>query len=121
MGIIRAGYVAFPISPRNSAIGIANLLVKTKCTFLFVSEDAPMESLAEEALGMLGSDPELIQHSKVHQLALPTFDGLFPEKDDGFKPLPPFRTPSVDTPVFILHSSGALLRFLHILALISLP
>jgi acyl-CoA synthetase (AMP-forming)/AMP-acid ligase II len=105
MGIIRAGYVAFPISPRNSALGVANLLVKTKCVHMFVSEDLAMKTLAENALEILRSDPELSKHPKVHKLSLPTFDYLYPEEDDAFEPLSPFKC-SIDTPAFILHSSG---------------
>jgi hypothetical protein len=106
MGIIRTGYVAFPISTRNSAIGVATLLYKTKCCYLFASEDAAMQTLADEALEKLKSVEEFKTHPKVHKLPLPTFEHLFPGKDDHFQPLPPFEVPSLDAPALILHSSG---------------
>ena len=108
MGIIRAGLVAFPISTRNSAIGIATLLFKTNCTHLFVSEDAAMQNLARNALDLLQSENEFKGYPKVNKLTLPSFDYLFPEKDDNFTPLEKLKVASLGIPALILHSSGSL-------------
>ncbi|EEB95171.1 hypothetical protein MPER_05903, partial [Moniliophthora perniciosa FA553] len=37
-GIMRAGYQAFPISTRNSAVGIAHLVRTTRVKYMFVGE-----------------------------------------------------------------------------------
>lgn len=106
MGIIRAGFVAFPVSTRNSAVGVANLLYETKCEFLFVSEDASMQTLASDALNYLKASDSLKNHAPVHQLVVPSIAELLPQQDDNFAPLPPFKPASMNTPALILHSSG---------------
>ncbi|KAF8196149.1 hypothetical protein BJ912DRAFT_846943 [Pholiota molesta] len=47
VGIMKAGFTAFPISTRNSADGVAHLLAKTSSRLLFASADAAVARLAE--------------------------------------------------------------------------
>ena len=49
------GFVAFPLSPRNSAAVTAHLLQTTGVSLVFVSEDAAMQALAAEAVKILSA------------------------------------------------------------------
>ncbi|KAF7353828.1 Acetyl-CoA synthetase-like protein [Mycena venus] len=85
-GILRAGYQAFPVSPRNSDVAIAHLLQSTGCTHVFVSGDNAMQkpghcSGCETVFLFAPSDPAIS--------------------------LPPMRKVGLDAPAVILHSSGS--------------
>ncbi|KAJ6588257.1 acetyl-CoA synthetase-like protein [Mycena capillaripes] len=97
-GILRAGYQAFPISPRNSDIAIAHLLQSTDCTHVFVSADDAMQKLAGAAVGRMSA--------KIKLLPVPTFEELFAPSDPPVL-LPPMHKTSLDAPAVILHSSGS--------------
>ncbi|KAJ6599959.1 hypothetical protein DFH09DRAFT_970599 [Mycena vulgaris] len=100
-GILRAGYQAFPISPRNSDVAVAHLLRSTSCAHVFVSADAAMQKLAgaaAEKISALGGELKII--------SMPTFDELF-EASDAFESLPPMDKVGLDEPAIILHSSGS--------------
>ena len=56
LAILRAGHVAFPLSTRNSASAVAHLVRTTGLSALFVSRDAGMGRLVEEALEILKKD-----------------------------------------------------------------
>ncbi|KAI0746390.1 acetyl-CoA synthetase-like protein [Daedaleopsis nitida] len=95
LGILRAGHIAFPISPRNSAAAVAHLLRTTGCKHVIVSQDAYTQSVTGEAM------------STVEQVTLhPTFvlSDLLSATNDAID------TPAVkfnrDDPAVILHSSG---------------
>ncbi|KAG5729986.1 Linear gramicidin synthase subunit D [Termitomyces sp. T112] len=100
-GIIRAGFTAFPISPRNSDVGINNLLQKTGAKYMFISRDSAMQGMAAAALEIPGVDG-------VQLLEIPTFDALYGVKvleEPVF--LPPVVKQNIDSTVMILHSSGS--------------
>ncbi|KAG5341463.1 hypothetical protein C0989_010220 [Termitomyces sp. Mn162] len=99
-GIIRAGFTAFPISPRNSDVGINNLLQKTGAKYMFISRDSAMQGMAAAALEIPGVDG-------VQLLEIPTFDALYGVKvleEPVF--LPPVVKQNIDSTVMILHSSA---------------
>ncbi|KAJ7596093.1 hypothetical protein C8J56DRAFT_395210 [Mycena floridula] len=111
-GIMRAGYQAFPISSRNSAMGIAHLIQKTRTKYLFVSADSAVQRLALGACehpsigGSVGSN--------LHILDMPAFETLLGPSSasmgipqEEFAPLPPMIPPDCSDPAFILHSSGS--------------
>ncbi|TBU38867.1 acetyl-CoA synthetase-like protein [Dichomitus squalens] len=102
LGILRAGHVAFPISPRNSAAAVADLLSKTKCTQLLASRDPHMSDLVKDALAGLGG---------VKQHAMPQYEDLFPsgvaESDDDARDFLVMPKYDLDSPAMILHSSGS--------------
>ena len=50
LGVLRAGHTAFPISSRNSAAAVVDLLSKTGCSHVFVSPDPRIRDLAGEVL-----------------------------------------------------------------------
>ncbi|GLB41023.1 putative acetyl-CoA synthetase-like protein [Lyophyllum shimeji] len=99
-GIVRAGYRAFPISPRNSDVGVANLLQQMDVRYLFVSKDKAMQTIAASAVKRLAVDG-------IKVLEVPTFATLYGVDDATFQPLPPPRKRDIDTTVMILHSSGS--------------
>lgn len=101
LGILRAGHVAFPISPRNSAAAVANLLSKTKCNQIFVSQDPHMSSLVDQAIAGL---------DHVTQHAMPLFEDLFlpreTEDHSRVHSAPEMPQYDLEGPALILHSSG---------------
>ncbi|KAG6837399.1 putative NRPS-like protein biosynthetic cluster [Arthromyces matolae] len=103
-GIMHAGFVPFPISPRNSDIGVANLLQKTKAKYMFTSKDNAMQGLAESALEVPGVDG-------VQILSIPSFDELY-RTDDSYMMAAPGQTfpraINAKCTALILHSSDAM-------------
>ncbi len=97
-GIIRAGYVCFVISPRNSAPAVVHLLKTTGCGIVFTSNDSAMQSLIGDALEGLESPPSVGQ--------VPGFSELYKDDEAGFERLPAFHLPNMDVPILICHSSG---------------
>ncbi|EJC99569.1 acetyl-CoA synthetase-like protein [Fomitiporia mediterranea MF3/22] len=55
LGLMRAGIQPFPISIRNSAIGVANMLQQTTACHIFVSADDAMQKVCRSALEEIGS------------------------------------------------------------------
>ncbi|KIK61185.1 hypothetical protein GYMLUDRAFT_43259 [Collybiopsis luxurians FD-317 M1] len=104
LGIMHLGFTPFPISTRNSALGVAHLLKKAEVVQLYVSNDSAMQKLAHDALRHMkesGDDsPDII--NMVHSTQLyhskhdPESD---PEKLKG--------NMSLDSITMILHSSGS--------------
>ena len=72
LGIMRAGCVVFPVSPRNSPVAVAHLLAKTETRHVFVSPDAANQSLITTASDSLAGSFKFNVH------ATPTFEDLFP-------------------------------------------
>ncbi|KAK0453913.1 hypothetical protein EV421DRAFT_2007167 [Armillaria borealis] len=107
MGLQRANYVIFPISPRNSAPAVAHLLHEVGVEHVLVGRDSSMQVLSRDALNILGSQ---YPSSDLPQLSpVPVFEDLF---------LPDWqtRTNSDDLPLLsvdpstaglYLHSSGS--------------
>ncbi|GJE91046.1 acetyl-CoA synthetase-like protein [Phanerochaete sordida] len=102
-GICRAGFIAFPISPRNSPEAVAHLLAETGVSYIFVGVEDALQRLwaaAAEALRADGATPPWMH-------AVPAFRTLYPaERDPHFKllPVPDARWDDV---TIILHSSGS--------------
>ena len=96
-----AGHTPFPISIRNSAPAIAQLIRQTSMSVLLVSSDSAMQRLAHEAEGILAREDYAVQI-----LPLPAFKDLYDGSEVGeFRRIPVTE----DTPALILHSSGMLL------------
>ncbi|KZV70689.1 acetyl-CoA synthetase-like protein [Peniophora sp. CONT] len=100
MAIMTLGYVAFPLSPRNSAVVTAHLLEVTNASMVFASEDVSMQALATEAIKILGEKGVRVRPSPMVKL-------------DDVKELNAGRGHAVavteiadDDVTFILHSSG---------------
>lgn len=109
IGILRAGYTAFPISPRISAAGVAHLLQQTRARYMFVSDDMAMQSLAAAACdhpsigGTVGASVDLLR--------TPSFERLFGQSSEAsapdFIPLPPMTPPAMGDPAIITYSCGS--------------
>ncbi|KAI0746343.1 acetyl-CoA synthetase-like protein [Daedaleopsis nitida] len=102
LGILRAGHTAFPISPRNGAAAVAELLRRTRGRYLLVSKDGHASTLAQEALR---SVDDVVAHPMFE------FEHLFPSapgSGDGLEVsetgLP--TTYDLDAAALIIHSSG---------------
>ena len=98
MGILCAGHVVFPISPRNSPAAVEDLLRKTKCAHIFLSQDAHVTGVVRDALADLGG---------VSQHTMPQFRDLYPAQD-AHEVADALETPTYgpESLAIILHSSG---------------
>ena len=105
---MRAGYIPFVISPKNSAIAIAHLLKVTNCSTIFVGGGEAVHALAQEASSSSDRSIEL--------LPLPTFDDLYSasHETNSAEQLPCFPIDCVDKTALIAHSSGDLQTFLKL-------
>jgi acyl-CoA synthetase (AMP-forming)/AMP-acid ligase II len=93
---MRAGFIPFPISPRNSAIAVAHLINVTKSRYVLVSSDTAMQ-------GLYTSARERIESTEVQVFDMPTFEQLYGTECE---PLPPLKDKKIDDSAIILHSSG---------------
>ncbi|KAG8763161.1 hypothetical protein FRC11_005892 [Ceratobasidium sp. 423] len=103
LGILRAGLVPFPISPRVSVAAICHLLIVTETCYM-VSGGGP-------AIDRLVKSIQSAMEESKHQfdaIRLPTFKELFrPHSGDTFESFPDIVPSSRDSVVAILHSSGS--------------
>ncbi|KAM5543844.1 hypothetical protein V8D89_002461, partial [Ganoderma adspersum] len=99
-GIIQAGHLAFHISTRNGSAAVADLLRRTDCKHILVSQDDHITGVVREAL----RDVEGIE---VHQLK--TFDELFTTGADegGLDRGTDAMLPNMFDSAILLHSSGS--------------
>ncbi|KAK0447907.1 uncharacterized protein EV420DRAFT_1713021 [Desarmillaria tabescens] len=107
MSILRANYVFFPISPRNSAQAVAHLLHKVGVQHVLIGRDASMQALARDALEVLKSQ-YLVTEPPETSVA-PAFEDLFlPEwqKNTSAEDLP-LKEVDPDSTIMYLHSSGS--------------
>ncbi|KZT61197.1 acetyl-CoA synthetase-like protein [Calocera cornea HHB12733] len=121
--ILRAGFVAFPISTRNSVPAVEHLIKATSCQYIVGSvptAGAPATALQETTADVLALLP------CVHLLDVPKYTDLYPRLES--EPVKPYnaqedasRTPTLPhvqtfpeyanvtktSPLMILHSSGS--------------
>jgi acyl-CoA synthetase (AMP-forming)/AMP-acid ligase II len=104
VGIMKAGFTAFPISTRNSADGIAHLLAKTSSRLLFASADAAVARLAEASCSIFAADNEGVC---VPRVVVPAFEYFYNASPQAGEAVPTrvISDPST-TPCVIIHSSG---------------
>ena len=103
LGVLRAGFTIFPISPRNSPEAVAHLLKKTGSSHLLVGGEPKFRNLAATSLELLRADG----HPEIHFCDMPHFGDLYPhdDSDKQFEDYPAVRF-DPDAPSLILHSSG---------------
>ncbi|KAG2140138.1 putative aminoadipate reductase [Suillus clintonianus] len=110
MGIIFAGLVPFPMSPRNSAAAIISMMHKTKCCRLIVTWHS-LASLIDDIKANFVS--HVTQTSQLQIDEIPALKHLYPAlvsgtQDEAFVPYPSPAPPSYKNDVlFYLHSSGS--------------
>lgn len=106
-GLVRAGFIPFPMSPRNSAPAVASLMERTKCHRI-VSQPT-FTSLTDAICAALPTDyPAQVDN-------LPAFIDVFPALASTFDPPksvpglypPAIRSYSPSDVVLYLHSSGS--------------
>ncbi|KAF8555340.1 putative nonribosomal peptide synthetase [Imleria badia] len=104
-GLSVAGWVPFPVSPRNSAAAVINMMKKTNCSRI-VTVDHAHKALID------GIRHE-IQGAELTVYELPGFRCAFPKLGqevaaDSFIPYPPSpKRPDLDSPAIYIHSSGS--------------
>ncbi|KAF8890512.1 hypothetical protein CPB84DRAFT_1784727 [Gymnopilus junonius] len=104
IAILRAGYIAFAISPRNSPAAVAHLLYKVGVNHLLVGHEASMIELSNESLELLSSNyPEAAQPKRT---PIPLFEDLYLEADDDPNDIP-FEKRDLNDVVVYMHSSGS--------------
>ncbi|KAI9464124.1 acetyl-CoA synthetase-like protein [Lactarius psammicola] len=104
VGILRAGFAVFPISPRNSPEAIAHLLKKTAARHLLVGGEPMLQKLAATSLELLRADGQ----PETPISNIPHFEDLYPHESShvDFKYYPAVKF-DLDAPALILHSSGS--------------
>ncbi|KAG6916589.1 putative NRPS-like protein biosynthetic cluster [Tephrocybe rancida] len=104
-GLIVAGLVPFPISPRNTAASVATLLAKTSCHRLVVGDSVLTSHIP-------GVKAALVDY-QVSIENMPSLASVYPYlaqevAEHPFEPYPlPIKRPSVSDTCLILHSSGS--------------
>ena len=101
MGILRTGFRAFSISPRNSIPAVAALLSKTNTSHIFHSTEEKIMSIIDGALVNLPVEHGITLHT------MPTFEDLYPLSgvNANFEP-EPLANINMSSPAVIYHSSG---------------
>ena len=103
IGILRAGHIAFPISPRNSPEAIAHLLLSVSATHILVSSDPTIQSQYESTENLLRGKLE------PKKIGKPTHCDFFVEYDSDseslFEPVPLAKI-DVNSIACIYHTSG---------------
>ncbi|EKM51191.1 uncharacterized protein PHACADRAFT_263199 [Phanerochaete carnosa HHB-10118-sp] len=100
IGVQRAGFVAFPVSPRNSPAAVAHLLTKTGSEYLLVGPEPALQELAATALGIMRESNTALPH-KAQMLV---FEDLYNNAPVEF--LPPVHA-DFDDLTIMMHSSGS--------------
>jgi acyl-CoA synthetase (AMP-forming)/AMP-acid ligase II len=106
MSCLRANYVPFPISPRNSPSAVANLISKAGVRHLLIGREPAMAHLAEDAIGILKEEYSTTAVPDVSYV--PSFEDLFISASDTRHTLEdvPFEYHGPDAAACIIHSSG---------------
>ncbi|KAF8161947.1 hypothetical protein K438DRAFT_1909851 [Mycena galopus ATCC 62051] len=107
MSCMRANYIVFPISPRNSPSAVAHLVDKVGVKHILVGQEPAMMDLATTALNILKSDYP--QRKSPDLSRVPLFEDIFlPESDRTMKPdTLPYEYKGPDATACIMHSSGS--------------
>ncbi|KAI0091717.1 hypothetical protein BDY19DRAFT_904330 [Irpex rosettiformis] len=100
-GILRAGYSAFVISPRNSAAAVTYLLTRVSVSHVFVGSEDLLQDVSTEALKTIGDNGIQVPSTS----RFPLFESLY-TKNSNFTQLPVLDVQWDDQAVY-LHSSGS--------------
>ncbi|RDB20302.1 Non-canonical non-ribosomal peptide synthetase FUB8 [Hypsizygus marmoreus] len=108
-GLIVAGLVPFPISPRNSPAAVVNLLQKTSCHRLIATQVTLKPLIDGVNAHIAAEDPDFTLLIEEIPSLTTSYPKLGREKsEDTFQPYPPPTShPSVNDVSMYLHSSGS--------------
>lgn len=103
---MRANFIAFPISPRNSPMAVAHLINKVGVTHVFVGREQALIDLNNNAFTILKRSYPSIPLPG--QSSMPLFDDLFlPPSEHVLSPQDiPYERTNPDSVIIIIHSSG---------------
>lgn len=112
MGLLKAGLVPFPMSPRKSAAGIISILRATDCHRILATRStlqALLDSIVFELQSQPGADGNQFDLSIEEP---PEFNIRYPHLGresigDTFTPYPYLYKPDMDSIALYLHSSGS--------------
>ncbi|KAJ6471946.1 hypothetical protein C8R45DRAFT_1013633 [Mycena sanguinolenta] len=107
MSCLRANYIVFPISPRNSPSAIAHLLSDVGVEHILIGHEPAMMELATAALTILKNDSP---HAPCPDISyIPLFEDLFlPAAERTILPEDlPYEYKGPDAPACVIHSSGS--------------
>ncbi|PBL02838.1 acetyl-CoA synthetase-like protein [Armillaria gallica] len=110
MSLLRANFILFPISPRNSALAVAHLLHKVEVQYVLVGRDVSMQDLARDSLDILKSQYSYSLDDLPNLSPVPVFEELFLQHwQDGLSKSDDLPLTSVDPDAIVLylHSSGS--------------
>ena len=96
-----AGFILFPISPRNSPAAVAHLLTTVPTDLLLVGREPSMQNLVNGAFDLMKSANTQVP-TTLHMLI---FADLFPANSEPVDSLPPLSF-NPDDVATIVHSSG---------------
>lgn len=108
---MRANYIAFPISPRNSATAIAHLINKVGVTHVLIGREQALVDLANDAFTIVKQSypsKSLPDHSSIpifEDLFLPPSEPMLSSQDV------PYHRTDPDAVIIILHSSGLSIQY----------
>ncbi|KAI0058355.1 acetyl-CoA synthetase-like protein [Artomyces pyxidatus] len=102
IGTMRLGFVPFPISVRNSSVGVAHLVRNSRVTQLLVSPDPAIQRLVAGGISLLEQDGIHVEVFQMIQFADISDEGY----DDG-EPNTVFPKVTLDDITCIMHSSGS--------------
>ncbi|KAJ6553311.1 hypothetical protein B0H19DRAFT_1263705 [Mycena capillaripes] len=107
MSCLRANYVPFPISPRNSPSAVANLISKAGVSHLLIGREPAMMRLADHAVRILKEQYSTTAVPDVSYALL--FEELFVSVTDTSvaSETLPFEYKGPDATACIMHSSGS--------------
>ncbi|KAJ7245422.1 hypothetical protein C8J57DRAFT_1361868 [Mycena rebaudengoi] len=107
MSCLRANYLVFPISPRNSPSAVAYLIDRVGVNYLLIGHEPAMLDLSTNAVNILKEQYPCTAVPDVSHV--PLFEDLFlsdPERTLGPEDIP-YEYSGPDAPAIILHSSGS--------------
>ncbi|KAJ6471951.1 hypothetical protein C8R45DRAFT_836164 [Mycena sanguinolenta] len=107
MSCLRANYIVFPISPRNSPAAVAHLVNGACVEHLLIGHEPAMLELATAALSILKNDSS---HGPCPDISyIPLFEDLFlPAAERTILPEDlPYECNGPDAPACVIHSSGS--------------
>lgn len=103
---MRAGFLPFPISPRNSPAAVAHLFSKSSASRVIVGREQVYQDLVKDALKIMKAQDA----SQPATSLFPVFDDFYSaDAPEAEYVAPAFAHPDFDENCIILHSSGRIM------------